>query len=183
MPTSLATQHDSTASGPSIKLIEDIPNETWLQEQIDYARARGPDRFGAPYIGKVTGHFENHVHLPLSLLISFTGQRNEQSNVRQNDLLAIKEILRDTGKLPVRSNGEEYVPFIVVAHDGSVRINEGNHRIMAADELAWQSMPTEIRYFDGGQRAQNGPLHPSKLASMMNFGDEPPSKARGPRPR
>lgn len=146
------------------KLFEDIPNDRWLQEQIDYAKERGLDRFGSPYLGKVTGHFDGHVNLPLSLLAGLKGQRDEQNNVRDRDLSAIKEIMQTTGRLPLQKNGEEYVPFVVVAHDGAVRINEGNHRIMAAAELGWASLPIEIRYYDGGQRAENGPLHPSKVA-------------------
>ena len=39
----------------------------------------------------------------------------------------------------------------------------GNHRIMAAAELGWRELPVEIKYFDGGERIESGPLHPSKI--------------------
>jgi len=51
-----------------------------------------------------------------------------------------------------------------VAHDGSAWVNEGNHRIMAAAELGWETLPVEIRYFDGGERAKSGAMYPGKLA-------------------
>lgn len=149
---------------------EDIPNEDWLQEQIDYARERGLDRFGVPYMGKMTGSFEGHITVSLEVLSKLKGQRREQETVRHLDLAAIKQVMHETGKLPLTNSGQEYVPFVVVAHDGSAWINEGNHRIMAAAELGWKALPVELRYFDGGQRIESGPMH---LQKLMMQSDQP----------
>jgi hypothetical protein len=148
------------------ELKEDIPNERWLAEQIDYAVKRGRNSFSVPYFGKLTGVFSQPVKLPVALLNTFKGARAEQSNVRHDDLNVIAAIMRDIGKLPLNSCGEEYLPFITVAHNGEAWINEGNHRIMAAVLLGWPELKCQVRYFDGGQRVLGSSLHPSKLQKL-----------------
>ena len=158
----------------------DVPNEEWLQDAIDYAKSKSPDRNGLPYMGKTTATVRN-VDVPLSILRQIPGMRQEQSKVRHHDLAAIRKIMSTTGKLPLHGHtGQEYKPFINVAYDGSAWVNEGNHRIMAAAELGWESLPVEISYFDGGERIKSGPMYPSKigLAEAMDqgtrwTGDEP----------
>ena len=141
----------------------DVPNEEWLQDAIDYAKSHSPDRRGLPYMGKTTATVRK-VELPVSLLKRIPGMRNEQQNVRQGDLAAIMKIMSDTGKLPIHAHSnEEYKPFINVAYDGSAWVNEGNHRIMAAYRLGWDSLPIEISYFDGGERVKSGPMYPGKI--------------------
>lgn len=141
----------------------DVPNEEWLQNAIDYAKSKSPDRNGLPYMGKTTATVRN-VDVPLSILRRIPGMRQEQSNVRHRDLAAIKKIMHTTGKLPLHAHTqEEYKPFINVAYDGSAWVNEGNHRIMAAAELGWESLPVEISYFDGGERVKNGNMYPGKI--------------------
>jgi hypothetical protein len=51
----------------------------------------------------------------------------------------------------------------MVAYNGEAWVNEGNHRIMAAYRLNWPDMPVEIRYFDGGERIESGPMAPGKI--------------------
>jgi hypothetical protein len=100
--------------------------------------------------------------------------RDEQSNVRQDDLRAIMQIMKDTGRLPLKDNGEEYAPFVLVAYNGEAWVSEGNHRIMAADALGWQDLPVELRYFDGGERVKSGPVYPGRIglgAVNENFAD------------
>lgn len=158
----------------------DVPNEEWLQDAIDYAKSKSPDRNGLPYMGKTTASVRN-VDVPLSILRRIPGMRQEQSKVRHHDLAAIRKIMHTTGKLPLHGHtGQEYKPFINVAYDGSAWVNEGNHRIMAAAELGWESLPVEISYFDGGERIKSGPMYPGKigLAEAMDqgtrwTGDEP----------
>ena len=50
---------------------------------------------------------------------------------------------------------------------------KGNHRIMAAAALGWKSLPVEIKYFDGGDTVESGPLYPKKLSQSVteNFAD------------
>lgn len=141
----------------------DVPNEGWLQDKIDYAKEKSPTRHGHPYMGATTAYVRPPVRVPLSILKKLRGMRNEQSNVRKEDLIAIMRIMKDTGKLPLTDHGEEYVPFINVAYDGSAWINEGNHRIMAAVALNWDELPVEISYFDGGERVESGPMYPGKI--------------------
>jgi GNAT superfamily N-acetyltransferase len=141
----------------------DVPNEEWLQDAIDYAKSKSPDRNGLPYMGKTTAT-ARRVDVPVDILRQIPGMRREQSNVRHNDLAAIMKIMNTTGKLPLGSHtGEEYKPFINVAYDGSAWVNEGNHRIMAAAKLGWDTLPIEISYFDGGERIKSGPMYPPKI--------------------
>jgi len=141
----------------------DVPNEEWLQDAIDYAKSKSPDRNGLPYMGKTTAT-ARRVNVPVDLLRQIPGMRREQSNVRNDDLVAIMKIMNTTGKLPLHGHtGEEYKPFINVAYDGSAWVNEGNHRIMAAAKLGWSTLPIEISYFDGGERIKSGPMYPPKI--------------------
>jgi len=141
----------------------DVPNEEWLQDAIDYAKSKSPDRYGLPYMGKTTATVRN-VDVPLRILRRIPGMRQEQSKIRHHDLAAIRKIMSTTGKLPLHGHtGEEYKPFINIAYDGSAWVNEGNHRIMAAAELGWESLPVEISYFDGGERIKDGPMYPGRI--------------------
>lgn len=139
----------------------DVPNEEWLQDQIDYAISKGR-RNGVPYMGKGTA-YASDIQVPVSILQSLPGMRQEQQNVRYDDLKAIMKIMKDTGKLPLGRNGKEYAPFINVAYNGEAWVNEGNHRIMAAAALGWDTLPIEIRYFDGGERIESGEMYPAKI--------------------
>ena len=141
----------------------DVPNEEWLQDAIDYAKSKSPDRNGLPYMGKTTATVRE-VDVPVSLLRRIPGMRQEQSKIRHHDLAAIRKIMHTTGKLPLHGHtGQEYKPFINVAYDGSAWVNEGNHRIMAAAELGWESLPVEISYFDGGERIKDGDMYPGRI--------------------
>lgn len=141
----------------------DVPNEEWLEDAIAYAKRKSPTHYGLPYMGKTTATVRQ-VEVPVNLLRRIPGMRREQQNVRYNDLAAIEKIMKDTGKLPIHSHSnEEYKPFINVAYDGSAWVNEGNHRIMAAYRLGWDSLPVEISYFDGGERVESGPMYPGKI--------------------
>lgn len=140
----------------------DVPNEDWLQQQVDYAIEKGRNRNGVPYMGKGTAN-ANDVPVPVSILKDIPGMSKEQQNVRHDDLRAIMKIMNDTGKLPLGRDGTEYAPFINVAYNGEAWVNEGNHRIMAAVKLGWKTLPVDIRYFDGGERIEHGPMYPGKI--------------------
>lgn len=156
----VATDKDQVAEA----LYTDVPNEEWLDSKIAWAKKRGRNSFGVPYLGSVTARpQEDYFRLPVNLLKHLPGMRDEQNNVRPADLEAIMQIMKDTGKLPLMSNGKEYRPFINVAYNGEAWVNEGNHRIMAAAALGWDTLPVELRYFDGGERVKSGPLYPAKI--------------------
>ncbi|MBP9805540.1 MAG: PLxRFG domain-containing protein [Candidatus Accumulibacter sp.] len=144
----------------------DIPNDRWLQQKAATAEAKGKDRYGVPHMGALTGSFSGPVNVPVSILSRLKGENGEQNNIRQADLDRLTKIMRETGSLPLNSSGEEDVPYIEVAHDGSAWVNEGNHRIMAAQAVGIDSLPVEIRYFDGGER-KPGVMHPSNFANQL----------------
>lgn len=141
----------------------DVPNEEWLADKQEYARKRGRDQWGAPYFGTVTASVRDNVVVPVELLKSLPGMRNEQQNVRKQDLAWLMYYMSSTGHLPLNDQGQEYVPFVMVAYNGEAWVNEGNHRIMAAAKLGWPRMPIEIRYFDGGERVKDGIMYPGKI--------------------
>ena len=144
----------------------DIPNEDWLQDKIDYAKSKGRNSFGVPYMGSTTASVRGAPpRVRVMRLASLPGMRNEQTNVRKDDLKWLMNYMDRTGKLPPMGSNpnEEYLPYIMVAYNGEAWVNEGNHRIMAAYRLNWQDMPVEIRYFDGGERIKSGPMYPGKI--------------------
>lgn len=140
------------------RLIEDIPNDRWLQGKIDYAKEKGRNRFGVPHMSTVTGYFKGPVQVPVSMLAGLKGQRGEQGARREESLKYIRENWDEVSKQP---------PYVEVAYNGEAWVSEGNHRIMVAVEKGVESIPVEIRYFDGGQRLA-GPLAPSRIPSLNN---------------
>ena len=144
----------------------DIPNEDWLQDKIDYAKSKGRNSYGVPYMGSTTASVRGTPpRVRVMRLASLPGMRHEQTNIRKNDLKWLMDYMEKTGKLPPMSSSpdHEYLPYIAVAYNGEAWVNEGNHRIMAAYRLNWQDMPIEIRYFDGGERIKDGPMYPGKI--------------------
>lgn len=153
------------------KLITDVPNENWLQGKIDYAKTKGRDSYGVPYMNATTAYVKPDVRIPVDILKRLPGMRGEQKNVRHDDLKAIMDIMRNTGKLPLGRDGTEYAPFVLVAHNGEAWVSEGNHRIMAAVALGWDTLPVELKYFDGGERIKSGPLYPGKIGLGIPIGE------------
>ena len=146
------------------KLSVDVPNEDWLQDKIDYAKSKGRNSYGVPYFGSTTAYVPGTPpRARVMRLASLPGMKNEQLNVRKSDLKSLMDYMETHKKLPPGRDGEEYLPYIMVAYNGEAWVNEGNHRIMAAYRLNWQDMPIEIRYFDGGERIESGPMYPGKI--------------------
>ena len=144
----------------------DVPNEDWLQEKIDYAKSKGRNSYGVPYMGSTTASVQGTPpRVRVMRLASLPGMRNEQTKIRKDDLKWLMDYMERTGKLPPMGSSpdHEYLPYIMVAYNGEAWVNEGNHRIMAAYRLNWQDMPIEIRYFDGGERIESGPMYPRKI--------------------
>jgi hypothetical protein len=151
------------------ELTVDIPNSEWLQGKQEYAKKSGRDNYGVPYMGSTTGYIRggNNIKVSVDILKNLPGMRGEQGKVRIDDLRAIMDIMKKTGKLPLGRNGKEYVPYIMVAYNGEAWVNEGNHRIMAAAKLGWSELPVEIKYFDGGEWIEDGPLYPPKIGLIL----------------
>lgn len=143
----------------------DNPAGRWLEAKRAEVEADGLNQFGTPArFGSITGSFDRYVLLPVALLKTFRGLRNEERRVRYADLQWLVECGKETGRFPVvdPSSGETYNPFIQVDKDGTPWINEGNHRVMAAAALGWDYVPVQVRYFTGGERVP-GALAPAKV--------------------
>ena len=143
----------------------DVPNEDWLADKIDYAKSKGRNSYGVPYMGSTTASVRGTPpRVRVLRLASLPGMRNEQTNVRKDDLKWLMDYMDKNKRLPPANDpNEEYLPYIMVAYNGEAWVNEGNHRIMAAYRLNWPDMPIEIRYFDGGERVESGPMAPGKI--------------------
>ena len=156
----------------------DVPNEEWLQDKIDYAKKKGRNEYGVPYMGSTTASVRGTPpKVRVVRLHSLRGMRREQTNVRYNDLKWLMDYMDKNKKLPPMGSSpdSEYLPYIMVAYNGEAWVNEGNHRIMAAYRLGWDTMPIEIRYFDGGERVEDGPMYPGKIG----LGNTPKVKEQG----
>ena len=171
VPPLLGKKKNKRKSNLKENLRVDVPNDEWLNKKIRKAKEEGRDNFGAPYTGTITAYFPGTVKLPVDLLKRLPGMRGEQKNVRREDLEKIMQVMKDTGKLPLTAFGREYAPFVQVAWNGEAWVNEGNHRIMAADALGWEYLPVELRYYDGGERVESGVLYPQKLGLNENLVD------------
>src|SRR5690554_2052195 len=69
------------------RLDVDVPNERWLQENVAYAKEKGTNRFGVPFMGKITGCWQGAPPtVAVSVLAALPGQRNEQRRVRQDSI-------------------------------------------------------------------------------------------------
>jgi hypothetical protein len=157
---------EQSQQGVAEGLEVDVPNEDWLQDKIDYAKSKGRNSFGVPYMGSTTASVRGTPpRVRVMRLASLPGMRNEQTNVRRDDLKWLMDYMDTHKKLPPMGSSpdNEYLPYIMVAYNGEAWVNEGNHRIMAAYRLNWQDMPIEIRYFDGGERIESGPMYPAKI--------------------
>jgi hypothetical protein len=151
------------------KLRTDNPGGEWLKNKREQSIEDGKKKSGVPIrFGSVTGYFRegNDVRkplIPVEVLARLQGMNDEQNNVRQKDLEAIKKIMDETGRLPPAPDGEDYVPFINVYQDGTAYVNEGNHRIMAAKALGFKYLPVEISYFNGAEQIESGDLSPKMV--------------------
>jgi hypothetical protein len=144
----------------------DVPSDEWLAGKRQYAQKKGRNRHGAPYMGTPTAFVRGRLEVPVELLAKLPGMSGEQQNVRKDSLRWLMQYMKTNGHLPTYGDPgaeHEYEPFINVAYNGEAWVNEGNHRIMAAAALGWRTLPIEIRYFDGGERVEDGPMYPGKI--------------------
>jgi hypothetical protein len=145
-------------------LYQDNPGGSWLQDQIERNKESGIKASGAyRRFGSATGRFTSRegvantsraVLLPVSILKNIRGINDEQNNVRQKDLDSIVGYMSEKNKLPPSKGDkdtEHYYPFINVDFRGIPFVNEGNHRIMAAEKLGYKYLPVQFSYFSGGE--------------------------------
>jgi HK97 family phage portal protein len=145
----------------------DEMSEAWYAEEASRASQRGRTLHGVPGMLTITAAFHEPVYVPLRVLRGLKGEHAEQERPRAESLETLVRSMGDSGLLPLSADGSEQLPLVRVAHNGEAWIRSGNHRIMAADALGWESMPVEIRYYDGGERA-DGPLAPAVVAEFKS---------------
>lgn len=147
----------------------------YLERKRREASESRRNAYGVPRMSSTTGWFTDTVQVSVDILKDIPGMRGEQKNVRKDDLAWLMDYMKRTGHLPLwgePGKQREETPYIMVDYSGQPWVNEGNHRIMAA-ALGWESLPVEIKYFDGGDTVESGPLYPKKLSQNMieNFAD------------
>lgn len=144
------------------KLSVDNPGGGWLKHEISNSIGGGLGSWGEPRrFGSTTAVFRGAVRLPLKLLKTFPGLNGEHTFTRSNSYEWLHKQMSSLGHTP---NND--APFLNVAHDGSVWVNEGNHRIKVAHDLGWESMPVNISYYSGGEQVAEGILYPEKVKAM-----------------
>lgn len=149
-----------------LSLKVDNPKGSWLEDKRKYSEENGRRPSGRLNIlGSTTGWFNREAFIPVSLLKNIKGTNDEQKKVRQSDLDWLVNFMGEHGKLPDADWHEfnEYAPMIVIGQDGIPFVNEGNHRIMAADKLGFVALPVEIKYYNGGE-LEKGILSPDKVS-------------------
>ena len=139
------------------------PDAQWLKSKQEAVKAKGRDEYGVPNMSSITGYFRGQKQPVVSVeeLAKLKGARGEQANPRKKDLEWIKKDMQENGLANMGA------PFITVGYDGVPWVSEGNHRIMAAKELGIETLPVEIRYFDGGEMAAKGAFAPEELAKTL----------------
>lgn len=147
----------------TLVLQTDNPGGSWLEHNKKYSQKQGRKPSGAPKsFGSITGYFDRKVLIPVALLATAKGINGEQMNVRQDSLDWLHKEMGYKKRLPLFNELRQHAPFIQVDQEGVPWVNEGNHRIMVAAQLGWKFMPTEVRYFNGGELIP-GNFAPAKL--------------------
>jgi hypothetical protein len=159
----LPLMRDSTLGAN--RFIEDHGPSGWLEKKRLSILAEGLRANGSPKsFGPTTTVFDGQVEMPLHRLRHIPGLMDEQRNVRPDSLEWLLEYMKRTGRLPsISDTGKEYAPFIQIGANGRAFVNEGNHRIMAADKLGWESMPTQVQYHAGGETVASPIWQPQYL--------------------
>ena len=117
----------------------DNPGGRWLEEKIANAR-RDPARLE----GSVTGYFDNDFQIPVRNFAYIDGARGEirVPGEAQYDILMDK----------VKREGWSPTPVLVGINDrGRPYVIEGNTRLAVARELGIDTIPAEVRYWNGGE--------------------------------
>jgi hypothetical protein len=130
----------------TLKFQEDIPNEQWLNDKIEYVIDRGTNSSGSPRLGSTTGYFKDlkPIKLPLETTKNVEGYNGEHLRLDQPKVDKLAKELATDGKF-------KSSPLIGIAYNGKPYIIEGNHRIAASQQVGIP-IDIEVRYFDGGQR-------------------------------
>lgn len=150
---------------PPLRLKIDNPGGRWLEDKKEYTESSGKRPSGRYNIlGSTTGWYNREAFIPISVLSKIPGTNQEQENIRVSSLEYLIDYMDKKGKLPDAEwhQFNEYAPMIVIDQEGVPYVNEGNHRIMAANKIGFKMLPVEIKYFNGGESVP-GILSPEKV--------------------
>lgn len=147
-----------------------IPNEEWLARKQKYAEedAREAAANGRSHgfalntlSGAVTANV--YVILPTKMVLALPGLSLEhEPGPEQRGRGTKAEYLRPSMKKGYSSYTQTDAVFVVVNHLGQAWIAEGNNRTAVAAELGIETIPVNVRYFNGGERV-DGPMSPVSL--------------------
>ena len=150
-------------------------------------------------LGTTTGWVDETVVVPMEKLKKVNGMNAEQHTKRDHSLEWLRKNMRiENNKVMLTKyerasselvkkrqqegyNGNEYwvrkegefepmAPFIVVDQDGVPWVNEGNHRIMVANEMGADAIEVEIRWYNGGENV-DGPFSPKALGLIEEMNE------------
>jgi len=135
----------------------DNPGGDWLIHEQDRARELVSKGYRS---GSVTARFYG-VTVPVSELLKLKGMTGEHLRLDFENI-KVKELAES-----IKKEGLQQLPFVNVEYNGDAKINEGNHRIRAAHLAGLKTIPIEIAYFAGGERA-DGPMSLKRLVEFRN---------------
>ena len=149
----------------------DNPGGDWLARKRQYAEEDAAQRGGKygegltakALSGASTAGMHEYPMLPVSELAKLPGVNNEQRYRRpgQPKYDRLMQQVREAGGFDPVS----HPVFVNVNHRGEAYLNEGNHRTAVAHALGVPHLKTEVRWFNGGERAP-GPWSPENVARM-----------------
>ena len=140
-PWEMTEKELADAIGSPERVFIDNPGGEWLKHERDLAiKGRGGAR--TTTIRRVV--------VPIDELIILPGRNEEHELIKEDD----KRVAKIVESIQKDGWDSTYVPFLNVEHDGSVNINEGNHRIRAAKLAGLKEIAVEIGYFAGGERVK-----------------------------
>lgn len=136
----------------------DNPQGNWLKEEQEKAERLADE--GSTYFGSPTLTVRN-LELQTSFVAGLPGLNDEHLRINKYDprVTELKESIQENG-----FRDEEPI-FINVRYDGQAYINEGNHRILAAQRAGMKNVPVEIVYFAGGEDFA-GPMSVEQVAKF-----------------
>lgn len=145
-----------------VKLRVDNPGGDWLKRHKENADENYHKRKGIG--GGLTGTFNKNLNLPVSKLKDVPGYYDEHKF--RNDPKAVKsEMLEKEVGHPSNFDSKKHPIFICVSHRGEPQVLEGNHRLGYAHRHGISHIHAEVRYFNGGEKAE-GDFHPDKLKAL-----------------
>ncbi|OEU68461.1 MAG: hypothetical protein BBJ57_07225 [Desulfobacterales bacterium PC51MH44] len=164
-PWEMTEKELAEAIGSSERVYIDNPGGEWLKHERERAIKKGGG-------GSRTGNIRS-VTVPIDELINLPGRNEEHKHIAPDDTRVLK--LAES----IKKEGFKSTPFLNVEHDGSVNINEGNHRIRAAKLAGLKEIDVEIGYYAGGERVK-GLMSLKRLIEFNEKRKAEPTKAPTP---